>query len=35
MQYILLDDVNESGWPMLTRDEQLHWLAATRPTWRP
>ena len=28
MQYILLDDVNESGWPMLTRDEQLHWLGA-------
>jgi len=28
MQYILLDYVNESGWPMLTRDEQLHWLGA-------
>ena len=28
MQYILLDYVNESGWPTLTRDEQLHWLGA-------
>jgi len=28
MQYILLDYVNESGWPVLTRDEQLHWLGA-------
>ena len=30
MQYILLDYVNESGWPQLTRDEQLHWLGAYR-----
>jgi hypothetical protein len=28
MQYILLDYVKESGWPVLTRDEQLHWLGA-------
>jgi len=28
MQYILLDYVNESGWPTLTTDEQLHWLGA-------
>jgi hypothetical protein len=30
MQYILMDYVNESGWPRLTRDEQLHWLGAYR-----
>jgi hypothetical protein len=30
MQYILMDYVNESGWPQLTRDEQLHWLGAYR-----
>jgi len=28
MRYILLDYVNESGWPALSRDEQLHWLGA-------
>jgi hypothetical protein len=28
MQYILLDYVNESGWPVLTRAEQEHWLGA-------
>ena len=28
MQYILLDYVNESGWPALTRAEQEHWLGA-------
>ncbi len=28
MQYILLDYVKESGWTMLTRDEQMHWLGA-------
>jgi len=28
MQYILLDYVNESGWPMLTRAEQEQWLGA-------
>src|SRR5580700_8985995 len=28
MQYILLDYVNESGWPILTRAEQEHWLGA-------
>jgi hypothetical protein len=28
MKYILLDYVNESGWPTLTRAEQEHWLGA-------
>jgi len=28
MQYILLDYVNESGWPTLTRAEQEQWLGA-------
>lgn len=28
MQYILLDYVNEAGWPELTRAEQQHWLGA-------
>jgi hypothetical protein len=28
MQYILMDYVNESGWPQLTRAEQAHWLGA-------
>ena len=26
MKFILLDYVNESGWPTLTRSEQEHWL---------
>jgi hypothetical protein len=26
MQYILMDYVNEDGWPMLSRAEQEHWL---------
>jgi hypothetical protein len=30
MQYILLDYVNEAGWPQLTRAEQRHWLGAYR-----
>ncbi|HLY15674.1 MAG TPA: YciI family protein [Bryobacteraceae bacterium] len=30
MQYILMDYVNESGWPVLTRAEQEHWLGAYR-----
>ena len=30
MKYILLDYVNESGWPQLTRVEQEHWLGAYR-----
>lgn len=30
MKYILLDYVNESGWPELTRSEQEHWLGAYR-----
>ena len=28
MQYILLDYVNENGWPQLTKAEQEHWLGA-------
>jgi hypothetical protein len=30
MQYILMDYVNEAGWPDLTRAEQQHWLGAYR-----
>jgi len=30
MKYILMDYVNESGWPQLTRSEQQHWLGAYR-----
>lgn len=30
MQYILLDYVNEGGWPQLTKAEQEHWLGAYR-----
>ena len=30
MKYILLDYVNEAGWPTLTRTEQEHWLGAYR-----
>ena len=30
MQYILLDYVNEAGWPALTTAEQEHWLGAYR-----
>jgi hypothetical protein len=30
MQYILMDYVNEAGWPQLTRDEKEHWLGAYR-----
>jgi hypothetical protein len=30
MKYILMDYVNESGWPTLTRSEQEHWLGAYR-----
>ena len=30
MQYILMDYVNEAGWPQLTRAEQQHWLGAYR-----
>jgi hypothetical protein len=26
MQYMLMDYVNEAGWPQLTRSEQQHWL---------
>jgi hypothetical protein len=28
MQYILMDYVNEAGWPALSRAEQEHWLGA-------
>ena len=28
MQYILMDYVNEAGWPQLKRAEQEHWLGA-------
>jgi hypothetical protein len=28
MKYILLDYVDEGGWPVLTRAEQEHWLGA-------
>jgi hypothetical protein len=30
MRHILMDYVNESGWPALTRAEQEHWLGAYR-----
>ncbi len=30
MKYILMDYVNEAGWPTLTRAEQEHWLGAYR-----
>ena len=28
MKYLLMDYVNESGWPELTTTEQQHWLGA-------
>lgn len=28
MKYVLLDYVNEAGWPQLPRAEQEHWLGA-------
>jgi hypothetical protein len=30
MEYILMDYVNEAGWPKLTKAEQEHWLGAYR-----
>jgi hypothetical protein len=30
MQYLLMDYVNEAGWPQLTKSEQEHWLGAYR-----
>jgi hypothetical protein len=30
MKYILMDYVNESGWPELTKEEKEHWLGAYR-----
>ena len=28
MRYMLMDYVNEDGWPQLSNDEQRHWLGA-------
>ncbi|HKQ75628.1 MAG TPA: YciI family protein [Blastocatellia bacterium] len=28
MQYMLMDYVNETGWPTMTKAEQEHWLGA-------
>src|SRR6266404_9339778 len=28
MKFILMDYVNEAGWPKLTKDEKEHWLGA-------
>jgi hypothetical protein len=30
MRYLLMDYVNEAGWPQLTRAEQEHWLGVYR-----
>jgi hypothetical protein len=30
VKYILMDYVNEAGWPLLTRDDKEHWLGAYR-----
>lgn len=30
MKYMLMDYVNEAGWPTLTKAEQEHWLGAYR-----
>jgi hypothetical protein len=30
VKYVLLDYVNEGGWPQLSRAEQEHWLGAYR-----
>ena len=30
MKYMLMDYVNEAGWPQLTRTEQEYWLGAYR-----
>src|SRR4051794_2416222 len=30
MKYLLMDYVNESGWPQLTKAEQIHWLGVYR-----
>jgi hypothetical protein len=30
MKYILMDYVNEAGWPQLTRDDKERWLGAYR-----
>ena len=30
MKYMLMNYVDESGWPKLTKDEQEHWLGAYR-----
>ena len=28
MRYMLMDYVNEAGWPQLSKDEQRHWFGA-------
>jgi len=30
MKYILMDYVNEAGWPQLARAEQQHWFGACK-----
>jgi hypothetical protein len=30
MKYMLMDYVQEAGWPALTPDEQMHWLGVYR-----
>ena len=30
MQYLLMDYVNESGWPQLTQEEKEYWLGSYR-----
>ncbi len=30
MQYMLMDYVNDAGWPTLTREEQEYWLGSYR-----
>ena len=30
MKYLLMDYVNESGWPQLSKAEQIHWLGVYR-----
>ncbi len=34
MKYILMDYVNEAGWPQLTKDDKEHWLGAIERTWK-
>ena len=30
MRYMLMDYVNEAGWPQLSKHEQRHWLGASK-----